>query len=481
MPKDQNIYQLVVDTSAAEGFTSSASMEVETLSSLRHLPGRRSVWHACIKESGQEVLLKVYDQHPKQTRDSNAEWENACLLKAFGVNIADPLFLAKSSEGEIAVGFHFIKDATDLNELVSERDANRPNSCSELFAVLLDLHAREHNAGCFQKDNHLGNYLWGDGVLYALDAGSFVFEGEALMLDARVQSLAMLAANVPLPARSDFLHQLEVYLNLCPSWINKEELERALAEAIPAAVRTRRDAYAKKTRRSCTEFVKKNNKKRTWLACKDLNPELKKTLLKDPDSLINEGSVIKKGNTCTVAEVKNGDQEYILKRYNQKPFIYRLSHTLLTPRAQRSWTNGHVLRLFGIRTPRPLACLMIKSGAMLEKAYLLMEKIPGTPLNKADRAKILADQSQIPKEFAKCWNELDQLQVNHGDMKASNFMVDEQGRLSLIDLDGMELGKQGAEHERQKGKDMARFMRNWAKEPEVAAVFKQAVSDELVQ
>ncbi|BDS08462.1 hypothetical protein NT6N_35020 [Oceaniferula spumae] len=451
----------------------SGKLTVELKVCLRHLPERRTAWKA--NAEGCEAVVKVFHPHAKQKRDADAEWQNAQKLHSADLNIPKPLFLAKGDDGSLAVASAFIPNGGTLLEVLSSLEPENIASKTELYSALLELHARQHNSGCWQKDDHLGNYLCSDGEVYMLDAGSCMFLDRRLRIDERVANLALLTANVALPDHTVFMGCLSAYLDACPADLDRSALSKSLNETIPTAIDTRRKSYFKKTRRACTEFEREDANGRTWLGCRDLPADLKTQLIKNADHYFEHTALLKDGNTCTVVEVEHGGSSYVLKRYNRKPLLYRLRHCLSSPRALRSWTNGQVLRLFGVRTPRPVACLLIKSGLLMDKAYLLMDKISGEPLDTIDSERIFEPTGKIATEFVSRWHELDALNATHGDMKASNFMVDEDGNLSLIDLDGLKFDRNESEHQRRQQKDMARFMRNWSNDRKTADVFRKAL------
>ncbi len=444
------------------------STELQLIRKLRDLPDRRTVWKSSI--NGALVLLKIYYPHPKQVRDVDAEWGNAIRLTEAGLKIAPPLFRCHGGAGEQAIAFEWIPDGDTLDQCL--RSGGDPLS---MFKLLFALHAQQHNIGCYQADNHLGNYLYAGGQVYMLDSGSFIFTGAALSEPQRLNNLAMLMANITLPLRRAAMLALAEYHEHCRPGIDSSRLELELTHLIPAAIQTRLWKYFKKTRRSCTEFEREDRAGKTWLACRDLPFRLKELLLLDPDQFFNQKKILKDGNTCTVVEVMSEGKTYVLKRYNKKPLSYRLAHMAISPRALKSWTNGHVLNLFGVRTPRPLACLLVKSCGLMERAYLLMEQVEGETLDKVDPQRITSSESLIPQAFARRWQELEALCATHGDMKASNFIVSPEGHLALIDLDGLKFDRTENDHQRRREKDMKRFMRNWEQTPELAKIFRNAL------
>jgi hypothetical protein len=182
--------------------------------------------------------------------------------------------------------------------------------------------------------------------------------------------------------------------------------------------------------------------------------------------------MIKNGRTCSVVDFVENGKPYILKRYNQKSLGYRLLHLFSVPRALQSWSNGHVLRLFGVPTPRPVACLIKKSGPLFRKGYLLMEKSSGESPYWMKPEEVADPQNGIAGEFVARWRELDTLRATHGDMKSANFILDDSGVLQLIDLDSLVFHRSKTVFEREKAKDLARFLRNWENDSELLSMFQ---------
>ena len=451
----------VCEAGVAE-FTAGSEVGLTLGTCLRDLPRRRSVWHAKLDGTGREILLKIYQKHPKQERDLVREWGNSKKLISAGLPLPQPLFRAEY-RGDCAVVFDFISGGKTLSHPQLLGD---DNTRAKLLKQVAEIHAAAHSHGCYQSDNHLGNYLWGGDRLWLLDAGSYVFAGDSLMEGLRAGNLAMFEASLPLAYAKCFRVALEAHYPQ-PVCVMKVAGKKALLH--------RRDAYFKKTLRSCTEFEHLREHGKDWLACRDIDQGLKNEMLNDPDQFFKKQDWLKKGNTCSVVEVEYGGRHYILKRYNRKSLLYRWLHLWSGPRARASWSNGHVLRLFGVATPRPVACMLVKPRLLLNKAYLLMEKVSGMPLGQVAKQQMSELIPRASAGFASRWRELDMLQATHGDMKASNFILDDEGELHLIDLDGLTF--HNSRHAQQKGmhKDFRRFMRNWEAHPEIGKVFKASI------
>ena len=446
-----------VQDTASDRFARGCDVTLATIDLLRHLPGRRSVWRA--NSPGDDILLKAYDLHAKQERDVDREWRLATQLAAAKINVARPLFRASTSDGRIAVAFEFIPDGQPLNEVITEETLQR------LFRLV----AAQHEAGFYQTDNHLGNYLWSARGLTMLDAGSCRTGTRPLSRETRVRNLAILIATIPLGFHQTVDKALSAYTDQSKEK-NIDAFRASLDLATADARKTRLKRYLKKTRRSCTEFVAETDSQGSWLARRDLHPELASKLRETPNQFFDQMPLLKDGNTCTVVEILHENTAYVLKRYNRKPFGYRAAHAFATPRALSSWSHGHALRSFGVPTPCPLACLLVKQGPLLNQAFLLMEKAEGESLHETNHPEAVAN------EFANRVKELEILQATHGDMKASNFIITEDGTLTLIDLDSFHFHQSSKTFRKQMLKDRKRFLKNWQTRPACQEAFLNALA-----
>ena len=198
-------------------------------------------------------------------------------------------------------------------------------------------------------------------------------------------------------------------------------------------------------------------------------------LWSSPDQLIAEGTMLKDGDRCTVVRLDIDGRLMVLKRYNIKGAFHTAVHWFMRSRARWCWRSGRMLIDAGLLTPQPLAILEERrAGLLRRRSYLLTEFVPGLPLRAwIEQGKREAkDLHAIVAQFTRTWRELNTLRLGHGDMKATNFIVDPDGQLWLIDLDGMRTYSRGPLLRAERRKDIARFMRNWQDHPEVAAAFR---------
>jgi hypothetical protein len=148
----------------------------------------------------------------------------------------------------------------------------------------------------------------------------------------RLQDLAAICVTLAPPAERLFRAAISTEY-LVDDEVLRGRLLYELDGAIVAlqAERTRR--YFKKSRRTCTEFVETKAETHRMLHLRKADPEIVQALVAGPEALMAEGERVKSGNTCTVQRVLRGGRSYILKRYNQQPFIDRVRKLFSDSRA----------------------------------------------------------------------------------------------------------------------------------------------------
>jgi len=423
MKSSSPTFRLVLRDVAIDAYARDEAFELEGISCLRHLPGRRSVWTA--RHRGRDMVLKVFAPHPKQSRDVRREWENTSRMHAAGLAIAAPLFTAVTDEGEHVVAYEFIPEGETLDTVLSGAGEELRRRA---LRALLALHAAQHAIGCYQSDDHLGNYLWAGDELFILDAGSCVMVDSSLGMSERVKNLAMLTANIPLPMRALYDAEFSAYLDLCPEEINHEVLRESLEKSVPDAVVTRLNRYLRKTRRSSSKLEQVSLPGKSWHACRDMPQGLKDALLENPQAFFNhgerQGCRMEAGEAYTEVDVTWEEEKYVLRRYSRPPIFQRL---FSRPCALENWSKGHALRMVGLSSPRPIACLWHRGPGHSEGDYLLLEKCEGAPLERVTK-------HGMPEKLNEFWMYLNLLRATCRTIRKSDFRIDESGGLILTDV-----------------------------------------------
>jgi tRNA A-37 threonylcarbamoyl transferase component Bud32 len=127
----------------------------------------------------------------------------------------------------------------------------------------------------------------------------------------------------------------------------------------------------------------------------------------------------------------------VLKRFNFRKAGNLLKDLFRPSRARRAFRKAYHLQLTGIPTARSIATADRRICGFLVRSYLLMEEIHGamdltTFFRGGGQAhpKLVRAAAQL---LARLHNE----GFSHRDLKESNLILDDEGQLYLIDLDGM--------------------------------------------
>lgn len=452
-----------MDTSLGDVF------EVEFGDFLRVLPERREVRLATIKGDDRPVVLKCYLTHPKQIRDWVTEWNGLCALKERGLPAPVPVATAQNDAGDRYVVMSRIKNADTLGAYLVRADAA---DVSRAMSKLVQVVQAVHDSGALQKDQHINNWAIADGAIYVLDAGSFKFSGNPLGRDDRLQDLASICVTLPPHAEVEFRRVLVEAYQFYSGLAFSAEDTRALDKVAEKTQIARAKRYYKKTQRLCTEFEPKAFCDLRGMSLRTADAELIDSLLQEPDELMDRGERVKSGNTCSVQCFEWQGSEYVLKRYNRKSFWVRWRRSFLPSRAQRSWSNGWILNLSFIPSAEPIAFLD-QGRYPRNRSFFLMRKIDALLLPdyvkryRADEAKM----NDLAAEIERIWFLLGRLRASHGDMKATNWMVDAHGRVYLFDLDAFRFGLSVDAFTKGRAKDKRRFLKNWMGDTDLLNLF----------
>lgn len=207
------------------------------------------------------------------------------------------------------------------------------------------------------------------------------------------------------------------------------------------------------------------------------NDHLLTQLWNDPDGLLTSGTMLKDGDRSTVVRIEGEGVSHVLKRYNLKGSIHTTAHAFLRSRAMWSWRNGLYAHQAGIPTPRPLAALEMRFGPMRGVSFFLCDYVEGITLYDLvrDHNPEPSQIDELARAFSQIWQGLGRHRLTHGDMKATNYIVDQERKIWMLDLDGMRRRTMGLSWKRQREKDRRRFMKNWQDLQEPAAAFLACV------
>lgn len=442
---------------------------------LRVLPGKRLV---CFGEwNGQHVVVKFFLDPWGAKRYCTREERGVSALRDAGIKTPALLFKGVFAPDSTPVlGFQRVVRAQDLAEAweQAERDDQRGELLGRAVAVIAD----QHEAGLKQDDLHLGNFLISGDDIYTIDGDAVDTRqmGKPLPEAKSLRNLGLFFAQFY--PRFDWLipEVFQVYAER-RAWPEGHGLYAPLMKEVRSQRNCRKRDYLKKIYRECSAFVCRKAWKRFMVCDRDFHDEAMARFLDDPDSVIGASRLLKDGNTSTVALVEVGGQRLVVKRYNIKNAWHALKRCFRPSRAWVSWRNAHRLGLLGIPTPKPIAFLEKRWGPFRSVAYFIMEYVDGIDayhLLHSDRAQEI-NREGLVKRFVKLLQLFADASISHGDFKATNFIVANQG-LSIIDVDGMCEHRLRWRFRRAFRRDCKRLMKNWTDLPEVAIIFRDQLN-----
>jgi tRNA A-37 threonylcarbamoyl transferase component Bud32 len=435
---------------------------------VRAIPGRRLVCSGAWQ--GKAVFIKLY-------LDGLKYWQAECRgLQALGDNgITAPavLYAGTADHGALhVIVLETIQPAVSLEAALSQATAKAARIA--LLQQAVDCIASHHRAGLEQRDIHLNNFLLSGDQLYTLDGGGIHDAGvDELSVKRSRDNLALFFAE--LYPDDDALIDV-----LLPAYLQRRCWHR---EVLPGAVlqgrvhyfrRRRLRRYLKKVFRNCSAF----KCERSWRAFRVYDRSMASTemveFLADPDASLRRADTryLKQGNTCTLWTTRVDGRQLVVKRYNIKGLSHRLGRAFRKTRAAISWKNAHRLWMYGILTAPPVALVEERYGPLRGRAWYITGFVAGDAAGtlcgptSPDKAAMEAAGQQVTDLLA----QLALSRISHGDMKATNFILAEQGAV-VIDLDAMQKHSAPESFRRAQRRDLARFMRNWEGCPGTKAMF----------
>lgn len=440
----------------------SASLTVEKI--LRLLPGKRLV--AVAVRDQQTFLVKIFIGRSVR-RYKQREVSGVEAIEKAGVLTPRLQWQAELESGNgYVLAFEYLEQARDLIDVWREAQTD-PEKLDLIGRVMPSL-AALHAGGVIQNDIHPENFLFVHGQIYTIDGGDITQRGVAGLNEREsLDNLALFLAQF----QSDIDPLVSELLSLYQqkrSWQKDPAQLGRLRQSITMRRRQRKADYIEKAFRECTRFVCRHSFRRFTVCERSHDSAAMQTLLADPDSAIAAGELLKDGNTATVALVDGPAGKLVIKRYNIKGVAHHLSRAFRKSRAWISWANTIRLEFFGIRTLAPVALIEERWGPLRGRAYFVTEYIDGPDASSLTDAHEPWEEAEA---ITKLLEQLANAGVSHGDLKATNFLMGEQGPV-LIDLDSMKEHASAAGLAAAMDKDKARFLRNWEASPRLEERFE---------
>jgi tRNA A-37 threonylcarbamoyl transferase component Bud32 len=442
------------------------SFTLQLKSCIREVPQKRLVFTGLWGEKA--VLVKVFCHKSSAQRHFQRELKG---IKAFtDAAILTPKLLwsgnipaspeHKIYESSPAVITAWVDNAQSLDEAWNNSGLDQKKS---LAATLLTTIKEHHAKGLVQTDMHLGNFLLKGKDVYSLDGDALEYFNGPVPFDESIHNLTLLIAQ---------LNVIDAPI-LLSALASKER--DAVSQKLSQVRQKRCEKYLSKAFRECTEIKHLKSSGREIYLVKEFDLKEFNELLADPNKFFpnDKKELLKNGNSATVAIVKCGMQELVVKRYNYSKNLKTFFRRFRTSRAAISWKNAFRLKNYGLNTPRPWAFMETKVGPVVKFAYFIAEKSTGE--SALEFFKKLQDEQSITKYIniiCEMFLVFKECRIVHGDCKATNFLVEGEG-VMIIDLDAMK-EVHSKKFERLHQKDLLRWLQNWDDSLELRLSFEEA-------
>ncbi|MHC5076629.1 MAG: lipopolysaccharide kinase InaA family protein [Planctomycetota bacterium] len=427
----QSSFELLIKNTSTE----KGEEKVQCQELLRSISGKRDVYDG--SWDNREVIVKLFSDKIHSRRHLSREWQGLQTLRYKGIGSPLPLFKGETEDGKKAVVMEKVANSSTVLDAFNTTDDK--NKQLELLSIASRELAKHHNKGVVQKDLHLGNFLLRDEELFALDTGQMHFLHNDLGRKPGIKKLGLLLHAFLEEDEEQNIEQVCREYIKARGWSYEESDLSLLKKRMAREQKLGLRRVLKKYLRTNKLHIKVKSKNFVGMFERDFADRIETlTFINEVDKYMDEGEILKDGNSCFVSRFKLEGNDVVVKRYNYKGFFHSLRHTLKGSRAKKCWLNGLRLMILKVETPRPFAYFEKRLGPFLQQSYLVTEYVDGISLYDYLRESDINEEQRktMIKKVEELLDRLSKHQITHGDLKHTNLLVTNKGPV-LTDLDGM--------------------------------------------
>lgn len=445
---------------------------------VRLIPKRRMVVFGLWK--GQPAVAKLFYDRRHAVRHANEDSVGVKVLVERSIPTPALLCQSKTSDRRIhALIFERIQKGVDLEKIWQTRASNE-SVLNILHGVMIEL-ATQHVLGVKQNDMHMGNFLIDGKTIYTLDGADVEAQNEILSIESSMNNLALFLSQ--LGSGVDALQEnLFLYYAKSRGWLLKPQDKTSMRLQIKKWNESRWQKYEKKIFRNSTDFTAIKRFAAQGIVRRDYAGKEFMAFTQQPDAVFArpDAVMMKNGRSSTVININLDGRELVIKRYNLKNFWHRLRRAFRMTRARKSWRLAQKLNLFYINTAKPIAYLESNLFGLRSTSYYVTERVQGVDIKKHLQQYAAEPDTalNVVRRVVAMLKSLARLEVTHGDLKASNIIMNENLQPVLIDLDGAAEHASAAGLRKAWNAEVQRFMRNFDDLPALSAVVRQAWKNE---
>lgn len=111
-------------------------------------------------------------------------------------------------------------------------------------------------------------------------------------------------------------------------------------------------------------------------------------------------------------------------------------------------------------------------GITIKQSFLACHLAPGTPLCDITDEDVL---QKVASQLDKTFTTMASYHISHGDLKANNIIVSNDGKIRFIDLDGVTIMSPKKKWIELHKRDQKRFLKNWSSDSAAYQIFKDII------
>lgn len=226
-----------------------------------------------------------------------------------------------------------------------------------------------------------------------------------------------------------------------------------------------------------SELLIQKNGKYYSVCGKSYHTDGMQIFLKNPETILQgpAAKILKSDYALSVMRVTISGRYFVVKRYRAINILKGIKYHLFFTRAYLCWRNALQLKMAKISASLPVALIEKRFGFLRGTSYFIAEYKPGKQLGHFFADTKTPEQLMfVGDKIKKLFGDLADARVTHGDLKASNLLMDGK-ELILLDLDSVRFHRFRWHWKKFTRRDQKRFLKNWDAHPEIREYFSEVL------
>lgn len=434
----------------------SASTHFHCTQLLNLIPNKRLVLKAAA--DGVNVLIKLFPPTPKGKRQYARELKGYSFASAVSINIPSLLASYERKNEFFCVIYQFLDDAKPLSEPLLRQS-------EKLITGLFKMMAAMHAHGIYQRDIHLDNILLDDcNILNLIDFGSVKCEvlGSPLSKGLSIKNMTKLVGTFPLLEQDKVATWMRSYYKL-RTWQWDDDEGVIFDNRLRKNIELRKKEALKNAFSNNTLTRYGRNFSTEYAFCKNSIQGIPiGNFVENIEGLISKSIVLSSDSSVTLVKTTVNGMPLLINSYCQNRSWWQLlSWRKPFSQAAVSWKNAQLLDFIQLPTLKPVGFIEKRTKWFKVNSYFITQyEQTETILDAFCRRE--PTQSEL-REIRNIFLLLQNSQTTHGNLHAQNLIINEKGRVALVNLEALEEHQDNDAFQNAFSKDKDRFLCSWKK------------------